>query len=176
MLNVGLIQPSHIPFSSTVLFVKKMDGSWHYCVDYRALNAITVKDCFSMSTIDELLDKLGHASWFSKLDLCQGFHQIQMAEEDIPKTVFQTHHDHYEFKVMPFGLCNAPSTFQATMNDAFCPFLCKFVVVFLTTYWYTVLPFQRTWNTWNLSSLRYLGVNFSCAGLSASSHKTSFNT
>lgn len=94
MLNVGLIQPSHIPFSSPVLFVKTMDGSWRYCIDYRALNAITVKDCFLMPTIDELLDKLGHASWFSKLDLCQGFHQIRMTEEDIPKTAFQTHHDH----------------------------------------------------------------------------------
>lgn len=83
-----------------------------------------------MPTIDELLNKLGRASWFLKLDLRQGFHQIRMAKEDIPKTTFQTHQGHYKMKVMSFGLCNASFTFQVTMNELLKSFLHKFVVVF----------------------------------------------
>lgn len=130
MLDVGMIRPSHSLFSSHVLLVKKKDGSWHCCVDYRALNVITIKDRFLMSTIDELLDELGRASWFSKLNLRQGFHQLRINDADIHKIMFRIHHEHYEFKVLPFGLCNAPSTFQATTNDLPWPFIQKLVVVF----------------------------------------------
>lgn len=130
LLKSGLIRVNHNPFSLPVLLVKKKDGCWRMCIDYRALNCITICNRFPMPTIDELLDDLGMASWFTKLDLRKSFHQILMAEDDIPKRAFRMHHDHYECHVMSFGLCNTPSTFQATMNSVLRPFLHQFVAVF----------------------------------------------
>ena len=113
------------------MFVKKNDGSLRMCIDYRELNKVTVKNKYPLPRIDDLFDQLSGAAVFSKIDLRFGYHQIRVAERDVPKTTFRTRYGHYEFVVMPFGLTNTPAVFMDLMNRVFQDCLDRFVVVFI---------------------------------------------
>ena len=134
LLDKGWIRPSSSPWGSPVLFVPKKDGTWRMCIDYRALNKVTVRNSWPLPRIEDLLDKLAKAKVFTSLDLAQGYHQFAVAESDIPKTAFKTHTGLFEYTVLPFGLTNAPATFSRKMHELFQKYMVgpgAFVLIYL---------------------------------------------
>jgi hypothetical protein len=131
LLDKGFIRPSASPWGCPALFIKKKDNSLRLCVDYRPLNAVTIKNKYPLPRIDILFDQLAGAKVFSKIDLRSGYHQIKIKPCDIPKTAFSTRYGLYEYLVMSFDLTNAPAYFMYLMNSVFMPELDKFVVVFI---------------------------------------------
>ena len=123
LLGQGFIRRSTSPWGAPVLFVKKRDGSLRLCVDYRELNKVTIRNKYPLPRIDDLFYQLRGATFFSKIDLRSGYHQLRIREQDVSKTAFLTRYGSYEFRVMPFGLTNAPAVFMDLMNRVFREFL-----------------------------------------------------
>uniref|UniRef100_A0A388KQL4 Reverse transcriptase n=1 Tax=Chara braunii TaxID=69332 RepID=A0A388KQL4_CHABU len=140
LLRQGFIKLSNSPWGAPVLFARKADGTLRLCIDYRGLNRYTVKNSYLMPRSDELFNRLAGNRFFTKIDLCSGYHQIRIAAANQPKTAFQSRFGHYEFTVMPFGLTNAPATFQRAMNDIFRDILQQYVLVYLDD----ILVYSRT--------------------------------
>ncbi|CAB5199859.1 unnamed protein product [Rhizophagus irregularis] len=131
MLRVGRIRPSYSPWASPVTLANKKSGTYRFCIDYRALNKVTKTDAYPLPRIDELLERYETSKWFTSMDLAAGFHQVEMDEEDKEKTAFVCSLGLFEFNVMPFGLKNAPATFQRLMNNVLYEFIGDFVEVYI---------------------------------------------
>jgi hypothetical protein len=130
-LDLGLIRPSVSPWGVSVIFIRKKDGSWRLCIDYRQLNKETIKNQYLLPRIDDMFDQMKVTSVFSKMNLRLGYHQLQIKEDDIPKTTFKTRFGNYEFIVLHFGLTNASGVFMSLMNGVFHDYLDKFIQVFI---------------------------------------------
>ncbi|KAE8247514.1 hypothetical protein A4X03_0g7031, partial [Tilletia caries] len=139
-LDKGFIRPSSSPAGAPVLFVPKPDGTFRMCVDYRGINNITIKDRYAIPKIDDLLDRIRGSTIFSKIDLRGAYNLLRISEGEEWKTCFRTRYGSYEYLVMPFGLCNAPSSFQRFMNDIFRNMVDVFIVIYLDD----ILIFSKT--------------------------------
>ncbi len=169
MLNEDLIERSIGPWAAPVVLVRKKNGKLRFCVDYRGLNAITQKDAYPLPRIDDMLDSFGRSRWFSSLDLASGYWQVEMVPNDRLKTAFITQFGIYQFKVMPFGLCNAPATFQRLMDEVLRDLLWKFVMVYLDD----VIVYSETFED-HLEHLNEVFDRLEVAGLKLNPEKCSF--
>jgi hypothetical protein len=142
-LEAAVICPSTSPYSLLVLMVLKKEWTWRMCHNFQALNKLIVKEKFPIPIIGDILDEIHGPNFFTKLDLHYGYHQIKMKEVYIPNITFRTHEGHYEFQVMPFILCNSPSTFQSLTNKIFKPFLHNFMLVFFDY----ILIYNKIWKS-----------------------------
>lgn len=192
LLDAGLIRPSMSPYGAPVLFARKKDGTWRLCIDYRALNKITVRDKFPLPRAEDLFDQVHGAKFFTKIDLRWGYHQIKIRPSDVPKTAFRTPFGSFEWLCMPFGLTNAPATFQRFVQNV----LHKFLGVFACVYIDDILIYSRTADEhvehvravldalkshkllakptkceWFMSSVEYLGHVVSGSGISVDPEK-----
>lgn len=169
MLKKNVIEPSSSPWASPVVLVKKKDGSWRFCIDYRHLNKVTKKDVYPLPRIDDALDCLHGASYFSSIDLRSGYWQIAVDAQDREKTAFVTHDGLYQFKVMPFGLCNAPATFERMIDFLLRGFKWLTCICYLDD----VIVFSPTFET-HLHRLADILEVFRRAGLQLNSSKCRF--
>ena len=173
MLRDGIIQPSSSPWASAIVLVRKKDGSLRLCVDYRHLNSVTKPDTFPLPRIDDLLDQLGRARYFTTLDLAAGYWQIRVADDSIEKTAFVTPNGLFEFRVMPFGLTNAPAIFQRLMQRVLNGLNPEEGPDFVAVYIDDILIFSRTMS----EHLHHVGLVLDClqgAGLKLKPNKCHF--
>lgn len=169
MVDQGVVQPSHSPWASPIVLVRKKDGGTRFCVDFRRLNAITKQDVFPLPRIDDTLDLLSSTKYFTTLDLASGYWQVKMAPESQEKTAFATYSGLHEFTVMPFGLCNAPATFQRLMETVLAGLARQTCMVYIDD----ILVFSKTFKE-HLSHLEEVFHRLRQAGLRLKLKKCAF--
>ena len=149
MKRNDVIQPSSSAWASPIVLAKKKDGGVRFCVDFRRMNEVTRKDAYPLPRIDDTLETLSQPQLFSTLDLASGYWQVELAEESREKTAFSTTEGLYEFKVMPFGLCNAPATFQRLMDLVLSGLQWSNCLVYIDDIMIMGKTFQEHLKTWN---------------------------
>ena len=169
MLEAGIIQRSNSPWASPVVIALKKNGKKRFCVDYRKVNSITTKDAYPLPQIDQMMDSLGNAKWFSSMDLTSGYWQINMDQNSKAKTAFVSREGLFEFNVMPFGLCNAPVTFQKTMDIVLGEYNWKFAMVYIDD----INTYSEIFDE-HLQHLQLIFEKIKAAGLKLNKEKCSF--
>ena len=169
MLEKRVISPSKSPWASPIVLVKKKDGTTRFCVDYRKVNDVTRKDAYPIPRVDDTLDMLSGSTWFTTLDLKSGYWQVEVAEEHREKTAFCTQEGLFEFNVMPFGLCNAPATFQRLMNSVLAGLQWSTCLVYIDD----IIIVGKTFDE-HLKNLQHIFECLKQAGLKVQPHKCQF--